>query len=147
MVTSTISAWERWTIFPVEYTDNLWLCYKHGSKGELSLEDRLNRQFKEKTGLYSDEYEAIEEAICPDKNGHDIEDEMDYLPSGFKKTDSWVSLNNNDNVKVVNDVTDNIYNIKDLSKSVEGAKSVNDSKLLLVIKNKVKATMTLMVYH
>ena len=137
MVTSTISAWERWTIFPVEYTDNLWLCYKLGSKGELSLEDRLNRQCKEKTGLYSNEYEAIEEAICPDKNGHDIEDEdeMDYLPSGFKKTDSWVSVNNNDNVMVLNEVTDSICNINDLSKSVEGAKSVNDSKLLIVIQN------------
>jgi hypothetical protein len=92
MVTCTITAWERWVIFPSDCTDRLFLNYKNGSVEVSSLVSRLKLQQDNMIGLYSHDYESKEKLLCIDTAQPETEHASDLLPLGFKKTDSWILI-------------------------------------------------------
>ncbi len=95
IVTCTITAWERWVIFPSDYTNRLFLYYKNGSVEESSLESRLKLQQKTQIGLYSQDYESKEQLVKAEK-----QETPEFLPSGFKKTNSWISVDHKSETKI-----------------------------------------------
>lgn len=109
MITCTISAWERWVVFPTEFTDKLWLCYKNGSLGVISLESRLQLQQDNRIGLYSHDYESKEIPLCVGASAPKEEFLTDILPVGFKKTDSWISVDHDvgESVSLLADPSEN----------------------------------------
>lgn len=64
----------------------------------LSLESRLKLQQDNQIGLYSQDYESKEKQICIATEPKE-EALTDILPIGFKKTDSWISIDHNPNEK------------------------------------------------
>jgi hypothetical protein len=84
---NVVAAWDRWIIFPGEYTSELKKAYWRGATRELSFEVRLERQESEGLGLYEPGYEPDNEKR---KRKSGEEEDM----RGFKRINqsAWVSI-------------------------------------------------------
>lgn len=63
---------------------------------ESSLETRLKLQQENQIGLYSIDYESKEKLVKTEK-----QETPEFLPSGFKKTNSWISVDHKSEKKVL----------------------------------------------
>jgi hypothetical protein len=88
LVMSVVAAWDRWIIFPGDYTLELKKAYWRGTTRELSFDTRLSRQESEGLGLYAPGYEPDNNESRKRKN----QEEEDMR--GFKRTNqsAWVSI-------------------------------------------------------